>query len=290
MIKNTKNKKKTQLNPQNTSTNTHQQNQPLILDEETLRAGEIRFHTLSENSLTGIYIIQDGKLSYVNLTFAKIFGYVPGELIGTDPLLLIDPVDQNLVADKMHCRISNEIVTTPNEFRVKCKNGENKQIEVWGSWSVLDDSPALIGNIVDITDRKKGAIMLSESEKIFQNLFENAPIGILHSLPEGRFLRVNSTFAHMLGYGSPEELVAMITNISTQIYVDGDKRSDDLAGILNSNGWYSTENRYRCKDGIILNIKLTARKVLNLDGTIAYFEGFVEDITERKRDRFLVSD
>jgi len=122
--------------------------------------------------------------------------------------------------------------------------------------------------------------MLSENDRIFQNIFENAPIGILHSLPEGRFLRVNSAFANMLGYESPEELVATITNISAQIYVDGDKRSTDMAGILKSNGWYTTKNRYRRKDGTILNIKLTARKVLNLDGTISYFEGFVEDLSD----------
>lgn len=122
--------------------------------------------------------------------------------------------------------------------------------------------------------------MISENEKVFQNLFENAPFGILHSLPEGRFLRVNSAFTNMLGYGSPEELVTTITNIRTQIYVDSDKRSADMDGILNSKKWYTTENRYRRKDGTILNIKLTARKVLNQDGTISYFEGFVEDLSD----------
>jgi hypothetical protein len=82
----------------------------------------------------------------------------------------------------------------------------------------------------------------------------------------------------MLGYESPDELVATIMNISSQIYVDGDKRSADMAGILNSDGWYTTHNHYRRKDGTILKIKLTARKVLNQDGTISYFEGFVEDL------------
>ena len=122
--------------------------------------------------------------------------------------------------------------------------------------------------------------MHSESENIYQSLFANAPIGILHSLPQGRFLRVNKTFANMLGYSSPYELVTLVTNISAQIYVDGDKRNADMAGILNSNGWYTTKNRYRRKDGTIINIKLTARKVLNQDGTISYFEGFVEDLSE----------
>jgi PAS domain S-box-containing protein len=121
---------------------------------------------------------------------------------------------------------------------------------------------------------------LAESEKIFRSLFENAPIGILHSLPEGRFIRVNHFLANMLGYESPEELVSLITNISAQIYEDSERRINDMVGILKSEGWYTTKNRYRRKNGSILNIKLTARKVLNSDGMIAYYEGFVEDLGE----------
>jgi len=123
---------------------------------------------------------------------------------------------------------------------------------------------------------------LQKSEENYRSLFQNASIGIFHSLPEGKFLRVNSALAKMLGYGSPEEMISAITNISTQIYVDSKKHSNLLAATSEQTGWIYAENRYRRKDGTILTANLAVREVLNPDNTVAYLEGFVEDITDRR--------
>ncbi len=123
---------------------------------------------------------------------------------------------------------------------------------------------------------------LQRSEENYRGLFENASIGIFHSLPEGTFLRVNPAYARMFGYESPAEMVSAVTNISTQLFVDSKKRSDLLAATMENGGWIYAENRYRRKDGAMLTANMSMRKVLNVDGTVAYLEGFVEDITERK--------
>jgi PAS domain S-box-containing protein len=108
-------------------------------------------------------------------------------------------------------------------------------------------------------------------------------MGIFHSLPEGRFLRVNPALAAMCGYDSPEEMVSTITNIPKQLYVDP-PRYTELRGLtLKQDEWVHAENRYRRKDGSLMIGNLSLRKVLNPDGTVAYLEGFVEDITVRKR-------
>jgi diguanylate cyclase (GGDEF)-like protein/PAS domain S-box-containing protein len=125
-------------------------------------------------------------------------------------------------------------------------------------------------------------VELQKSEENYRSLFENASIGIFHSLPEGKFLRVNPALAQMLGYGSPAEMVSTVTNISTQIYVDSKKHSNLLATTSEQTGWVYAENRYRRKNGTNLTANLAVRKVLNPDSTVAYLEGFVEDITERK--------
>ncbi|MFC2028806.1 PAS domain-containing protein [Chloroflexota bacterium] len=260
----------------NFSMDSHQFKHPLSQDEITLHSSETLFRTMSENSSIGNYIIQDGILSYVNSALEKVFRYDPGELIGTDPLLLIHSNDQVLVSENIQRRVSGEINSIHYEYLGRCKNGDTKNIEDWGSREIIDNQVAVFGTIIDITDRKKEEAKLSERESTFRGLFENAPIGILHSLPEGRFLRVNCALAQILGYQSPEELVSQVTNIKAQIYVDSDKRREDLDEILNNNDWFHTDNRYRRKDGSILDVKLTARKVLKPDGTIAYFEGFVE--------------
>jgi PAS domain S-box-containing protein len=140
-----------------------------------------------------------------------------------------------------------------------------------------------IANTLLYNDLSKTEKSLRESEENYRSLFQNASIGIFHSLPEGRFLRVNPALAQMFGYGSPAEMVSAITNISTQIYIDSKKHSNLLAATSEQTGWVYAENRYRRKDGTILTANLTVRKVLNPNSTVAYVEGFVEDITERKR-------
>jgi diguanylate cyclase (GGDEF)-like protein/PAS domain S-box-containing protein len=142
---------------------------------------------------------------------------------------------------------------------------------------------ALSENISIAIGRARLYTEISESEERYRSLFQNASIGIFHSLPEGKFIQVNSTLARMLGYASPEEMVSSIKDINTEIYVDTQKRLELLDATLKQNGWVYAENRYRRKDGSIITANLAVRKVLDADGKLAYLEGFVEDITERRR-------
>lgn len=135
----------------------------------------------------------------------------------------------------------------------------------------------------DVAERKRAEAARHESEENYHNLFQNAAIGIFHSLPEGRFLRVNPALAAMLGYASPEEMVSTVTDIRTQVYIESNKHATLLGNTLQREGWVYAENRYRRKDGSVLIGNLAVRKVLNADGSLAYLEGFVEDITDRQR-------
>ncbi|MBP7689605.1 MAG: PAS domain S-box protein, partial [Thermoflexales bacterium] len=135
----------------------------------------------------------------------------------------------------------------------------------------------------EVAERKLAEAALRESEENYHSLFQNAAIGIFHSLPEGRFLRANPALAAMLGYASPAELVSTITDIRAQLYIDFNKHDFILGDTLQNAGWIHAENRYRRKDGSVLIGNLAIRHVIHADGSVAYLEGFVEDITERKR-------
>jgi PAS domain S-box-containing protein len=121
--------------------------------EEALRASEMQFRALSENALSGVYIIQDGRLIYVNAALADIFGYAPDELIGADSLVLVQPSDHAFVAENQRRRMAGEIHSIHYEFRGRCKNGATKHIEVFGSRIDLNGRAAIVGNLLDITDR-----------------------------------------------------------------------------------------------------------------------------------------
>lgn len=131
--------------------------------EEALRASENRFRVLSDNAFVGIYIIQDGRLSYVNSTLAKIFGYTPEELTGAEPALVIHPDDQVMVAENIRRRIDGEIETIHYEFRGRCKDGSTKIIEVLGGRTDFSGRTAVIGNLMDITERIHAADEIARS-------------------------------------------------------------------------------------------------------------------------------
>ena len=121
------------------------------------------------------------------------------------------------------------------------------------------------------------------AEEKYSKIVENAIDGIFQSTPDGRFLSVNPAMARMYGYGSPEEMLDSITDISAQIYVEADAR-DSLHSRLAKGeqipGFESLEYR---KDGSTLWTSTNIQSIRDEDGNILYYEGTVEDITPRKK-------
>jgi PAS domain S-box-containing protein len=124
---------------------------------------------------------------------------------------------------------------------------------------------------------------LRRSELKYRQIFDNARMGIFQSTPEGRYLSVNPAFARMHGYDSPQELVSHIASIDQQIYVNPDDRKR-IRGLLLEKG--STEGvevqQYR-RDGGMIWVSVNARSVHDEDGALLYYEGTVQNITDRKQ-------
>jgi PAS domain S-box-containing protein len=107
--------------------------------------------------------------------------------------------------------------------------------------------------------------------------------GIFQTTPDGRFLMANPSLAHMLRYDSHDALVSTITDIGRQLYVDPKKR-EEIRTLLNKSGVVRAfETEFTCRDGDVISVSVNARAVRDLHGTLLYYEGTVEDISERKR-------
>jgi|GEM_PF-1317804 len=136
----------------------------------------------------------------------------------------------------------------------------------------------------DVSERKRAEESLKASEERFRNLFENAPVGIFHSVYGGRLLTANPALAQMLAYASPEELVARTAGMTHQIYADPAVRPRVMQALAETDGWVHYDDvQWKRKDGSLITVDMTGRKVLNAAGAVAYLEGFIVDITERKR-------
>jgi PAS domain S-box-containing protein/putative nucleotidyltransferase with HDIG domain len=143
------------------------------------RESEVRFRALSEDSLVGVYIVQSSQLTYINLAMARIFGYSPDDLIGTNPVDLAHPEDRALVRENIRRRMEGEAESIQYQFRGVCKNGEIRYVEAMGTRADLNNQPTIIGNIIDVSERTRVETALRESEDQYYNLFENMQNGFV---------------------------------------------------------------------------------------------------------------
>jgi len=125
--------------------------------------------------------------------------------------------------------------------------------------------------------------MSHETEEQYRSIFENAVEGIYQTTTDGRYLRVNSALAEIYGYSSPDDLIANLTDIAGQLYVDPGKREAFADLMARKDTVHSFEARVFRRDGTIIWIAESARCVRDAAGRIRFYEGTVQDITERKQ-------
>ena len=137
--------------------------------------------------------------------------------------------------------------------------------------------------VTDVTEAREARSALEASEQTTRDLFDHAIEGIFRSSPDGRYIAVNPALAEILGYDSPRDLMSSITDIGRQVYVDPELREGlrdqwELTGEVQG-----LEARVYRKDGSIGWVTENFRAVHDDQGVPVYFEGFVQDITDRKR-------
>ena len=142
---------------------------------EELKESEEKFRKLAEKSVVGIYLIQDDLLRYVNPKFAEIFGYEVDEMInGLKATAIVFPEDRPLIEENIRKRISGEVDSIHTQFRGIRKNEEIVQVEVYGSRIDHQGRPAVLGTMIDITDRFRAQHDLEKQLTIFQGLYDLA--------------------------------------------------------------------------------------------------------------------
>jgi diguanylate cyclase (GGDEF)-like protein/PAS domain S-box-containing protein len=133
----------------------------------------------------------------------------------------------------------------------------------------------------DITERNRIEQALRQAEEKYRTIFEDAVVAIFQSTPCGRYTTVNPAMAQMMGYDSPDELIASITDISQQVYVDP-KRREEFKRLLREQG---TVKGFECqiyrKDRSTMWISANVRAIFKA-GVLVGYEGLNEDITARK--------
>jgi len=229
--------------------------------EAELREAEIKFRTLAEKSIVGIYIVQKEKLIYLNPRFADIFGYEPQELVNASSSIIdmiIDKDDQEKVRRNLQARYAGEADNVHYEFKGQTKHGAQNHIEIFGSRVTIDGEPSIIGTMIDITDRKR-AEEFTIREKMLSDTIINSLPGIFYLRKHsGEFLRWNKNFETVTGY-SPEEITKL--NAGNLIDPEDRERINEGLGKVFSEGHGMVEAKAIVKNGNKIPFLFTAAAI-----------------------------
>lgn len=249
----------------------------------SLRESESRFRALVEQSLAGIYIIQDGQFRYVNPGFAAMFGYAAAEeIVERLPFIeLVMPEDRARVAENIRQRVAGEISDIHYTFAGQRRDGERIEVEVHGRRFDYQGRPAVIGLILDITARKAAEDSLRESELRFHDIVNASADWVWEVDAQGRYTYASESVRDLLGYG-PEELLGK-TPFDLMPPEDAARVAAEFAAIAARKAPFrDLENVNRHKDGRLIHVATNGMPMLDARGRLLGYRGLDRDITEDK--------
>lgn len=252
-----------------------------------LRDSEERLRMALEAARIGTWNwqVETGAVSWSN-EIETMFGLKKGEFDGKYEtyLSLIHPDDLPGLQNAIENSLSQEGVNYLVEHRLIWPNKEIRWFEGRGKVyrNAVGKPIRMVGTVVDITEHKRADEALRQAEEKYRDIVEYAVDGIYQSTPAGKFLSVNTAMARIYGYSAPEEMINSINSIASQVYVDSSDRAEFVRVLEAEGSIYGFESRNYRKDGSIIWISSNSRIVKDADGQILYYEGSVEDITDRK--------
>ena len=251
--------------------------------QRKLLQSEKKYQNLFEGANDATFIMNtEGGHIEANKKASELLGYTLEEFKELSFREIVVPPSIPDSEEKLEKLLRGEYIPI-YEKKFRTKEGRVIPVEVSVS-GVKDESGniAYIQSIVrDITERKKAEQALQESERQYKDLFENAPIGIYRTTPDGRILMANPALVRMLGYESFEKLTQR--NLEVDGHEAGYPRSMFKEWLEREGQITGLESAWTRKDGTTLFFRENARAIRDDSGNILYYEGTIEDITERKK-------
>ena len=221
-----------------------------------------------------------GRFVEVNDSHERLIGYKRAEVLGRSAaeLGIVTPEDERAI-------LVEPLLATGSVRNVEgtLKDRTGRPIEVLYNAESFDlgGVKCAVTIIRDITEWKKTTAALIANEKRFRSFVENANVGIYRSTPEGRIVMANPALLKIMGYDSFEEMV--LRNLETEAYEPSYSRKKFREGLEREGllkGWEAAWTR---RDGSKIFVRESATVIRGPDGGILYYDGTIEDISDRKK-------
>ncbi len=181
-----------------------------IKAEQELKESEEKFRIITEQSLVGISIIQDGRYKYFNKRFCEMNGYSPEEINSWVPdefAKIVHPDDREFVMEQARKKqVGNQDIVIHYQFRALRKGGEIQWREIYSRTITYENSPADLILSIDISDKVKAEQELKKSEKNFRDMIMNLEVAYYKVKWKGNLLYHNPALNKIAGYDINEDL------------------------------------------------------------------------------------
>jgi PAS domain S-box-containing protein len=249
---------------------------------EALKESQERYETFFDRSLCCVCVHDfEGRFLDANKAALKLLGYTKKELLSMSLFSLIEE-DQLSGAFKTFKKIKKTgSQKKHSEYKLRRKDGRYVWVETEGSVIYREGKPYAIQTVGrDITARKRTEEDLLVTKNRLHSLFEGIPVGLYRSTPEGKRLEANRALLRMTR--SPNRETFLKGNVIDD-YVNPEDRKKWQAKMEREGTVRDFNAQCRRHDGTVIWIRDSARTVRDSEGRILYYEGAVEDITERMK-------
>jgi PAS domain S-box-containing protein len=260
--------------------------------KKELENAEIKFRGLVEQSMVGVYIMQYDKFTYINPKLAELCGYPANEIIEhlTVPDL-VHPDDREMVTKNIALRMEQKVESLNYELRIVKKNGEIFYAEVFGTITQYLGNPAIIGTLIDITEKKESAKKIQESQEALKKsnerfllvakatndavwdwdiasnrIWGNEVFSGYFNIPVGKEVGFED-FIEKIHPGERQKLEANLNE-----------------SIKNKRPFVTEEFRFKMNEQQYLSFRDRASILFDEDGNAVRMLGAMQDISEQKRN------
>jgi len=230
---------------------------------------------LADNELTGLYVIQGGRL-------AAMFGYVATELCpALGPMDLTAPEHRTPTQTHIDRRLEGRSKTAHYRFQGLRKDGSRFEVEVFGVATTYRGASAIVGILVDVDDRSRAEREVSNQLRFIAQLIDTIPSPVLYKDIAGRYLGCNRAFEEFAGRPRAELIGRTVFDIATpQVAEQADAADRQL---MAAPGTTSYEGKAVHAGGAIHDVIFHKATFDNGDGKVDGLVTVMFDISERKR-------
>ncbi len=227
---------------------------------------------------------QRGTFLFLNEVWYRITGFPVEQSKGLNLFDMMTPRARDTHRRTFEKIILGQETAAPFSAAILVSGDQYREMQMRYSMIRMDDNnnPRVVGTMTDMEEFRRTENALQEAEEKYRAIWENAVTGIYQASPDGQLISANPALARIFGYATPEDMLAHVSMMNRQLYASIKDRQAALNRLAEVGRISNVEFQGLRRDRSHFWMIESTRVVRDSNGEALYFEGSIDDITERK--------